>query len=107
MRASDRVVAQGLQYQGIGEKLPYSFATTPWGSSPTSITVAVLDKTTNYEDVTETVMPDYTGPLTPSGDTITLPKLESLTVEHLYQIEVSFTAEGADWVVIIPVKGKR
>lgn len=82
----------GLFQQGIDEQIAYSITTTKWGSSPTSPSVVVKDVTAALADVTATVMP--TGTASAAGDVITLPKLKSLTVDHIYRIEVQFTIGG-------------
>ncbi len=88
---SSRYVKEGLQTQGVDEKVIYTITTTPWGTSPASLAAVVKDESAANQDVTSTVMPG-----TPSavGDVITLPQLKSLTAGHLYRVEVKFDANG-------------
>jgi hypothetical protein len=90
---TDRQVQERDISQGIEEEVVYSFSTTPWGSSPTSITAKVFDVTNeDRTDVTATVMP--TGAASAVGDVISLPALKLLTDLHIYRVEVKFTAGG-------------
>jgi len=91
MKADDRRVAEGLQYQGIEEQIIYSLTTTNWGSSPTSPSVKAYDETAAYADVSATVL---SGSPSVAGDAITLPTVKSLTADHRYRIEVQFTVGG-------------
>ena len=87
-------VREGTKVQGSEESLSYSVVTTPWGSSPTAVSVTAWDETHN-KDVTTTVFP--TNSPTVSTDTITLSPLKSLNQGHLYRIKVKFTATGQIW----------
>jgi hypothetical protein len=88
----EREVIEGKQEQGIDEEIVYSITTTPWGSSPTSIVVTAYDFTSGeYTDVSATVL---SGSANAVGDVITLPKLQDLTENHKYRIEVKFTCSG-------------
>ena len=80
--------------QGVDEIIAYTLTTTPWGSSPSSVSVAVKDVTAGAAatDVTNTVMP--TNSPTVSGDVITLSPLKLLTDSHKYRVEVKFTCSG-------------
>jgi len=87
-----REAVEGMRYQGKDESIPYSITTTPWGSSPASISVTAWDVSAGaYTDVTATVIP---GSASAVGDVITLPNLLSLTQGHKYRIEVKFTCSG-------------
>lgn len=88
---TSRIVKEGRQIQGTDEKIVYTITTTPWGTSPSSLTAVVKDESASNLDVTSTVMP---GTPTAVGDVITLPQLKSLTVDHLYRVEVKFDAAG-------------
>jgi hypothetical protein len=79
--------------QGVDESIVYTLTTTPWGSSPGTISVKVFDVTDNdREDVTSTVMP--TNSPSASEDEITLSPLKLLTADHTYRVEVKFTCSG-------------
>lgn len=88
-----RVIKQSPVVQGVDEIVPYTLTTTPWGSSPTSISCAVYDITNGArDDVTGTVMPTNTP--TATGDVITLSPLKLLTANHNYRVEILFTCSG-------------
>ena len=88
-------VAEGAQFQTTNEELCYTITTTNWASTPTSISAVAYDETDDDEDVTTTVFP--TNSPSKSGDVITLSPLKTLTVNHVYRIEVKFTAGGSIW----------
>lgn len=80
--------------QGEDEKIPYKFLSTPWGTSPTGVSVKVFDvtnaqQTSEWLDVTTTVMPVNSPSVV--GNLITLSKLQNLTDAHVYRVEVKFT----------------
>lgn len=85
-----REVVEGAQLQGVDEKITYSLTTTPWGSSPASITVVAKDLTSDSADVTSAVFP--AGSASASGDVITLAPLTALVAGHRYRIEIKFTS---------------
>ena len=92
-----REVKEGLQYQGVEEEIAYTLTTTPWGSTPTSISAKVFSVPSNgvdsdFADTTTDNMP--AGSPSASGDIITLPPLKSLTAGQLYRVEVKFTTAG-------------
>jgi hypothetical protein len=91
--SDDREVIESPLQQGADEEIAYQLTMTPWGSSPTNVSVKAYDITGGvYADVTSTVL---TGNPTVSGDVITLPVLASLTAGKRYRIEVKFdSADG-------------
>lgn len=91
MNPNDREVKEGTQYQGKDEEVAYNVTTTPWGSSPSGVTVMVLDETNNDKDVTSSVT---SGSTNVSGDVITLLTIKSLAAGHRYRVEVEFTTGG-------------
>lgn len=92
--AISREVREGKQNQGVDESIAYTITTTPWGGTPSSVSVVVKDVSDPAAPsvVTATVMP--TGSASVAGDVITLPALKLLTAEHLYKVEVMFTSGG-------------
>ena len=55
---STRAVQESPIVQGEDEIITYDLTTTPWGSSPTNVTVKVYDITDGAEtDVTTTIIP--------------------------------------------------
>ena len=98
-----RTVAEGVQRQGVDELLYYSVTTTPWGSTPASVTVVAKDITDPYNitTVTGTVL---SGSASVNGDVITLPAVTALTAGHKYKVEVKFTDSNSNvWECYIEV----
>lgn len=75
--------------QGVDEQIAYSVTVTAWGSTPTSVAVAVTKS--DGTDVTTTVT---SGTASVTGDIITLPVIKSLTAGEVYRVEVKFTVSG-------------
>src|SRR3990172_1901961 len=78
--------------QGLDESISYTLTTTPWGSSPTSISVTAWDIT--YGEMTNVSSTVLTGTPAAVGDVITLPVMAGLTENHAYRVEVKFTSGG-------------
>ena len=107
MKRDGREVVEGIQYQGVDEQIIYSLTTTNWGSNPTAtVSVKAYDVTDDYTDVSGTVL---SGSASVSDDVITLPKVKSLTLGHLYRIEVQFTITGVGtpFEAYIQIEGTR
>lgn len=94
MATISRQVKQGRQPQGIEEKIAYTITTTPWGGTPVVAAFKAYDITgpRQYDDVTATVFPS--GTTSVSGDVITLPLLQALTIDHVYRVECRWTFGG-------------
>jgi hypothetical protein len=103
--SSIREVVEGKQTQGEDEKIAYSITSTPWGSSPTDVSVVVKDIYDNYKDVTTIVMPF--GLIGVTGDKITLKPLIALTRDRLYRVEVKFTVNGNICEPFFEVRAER
>lgn len=98
MKINSRRIIESPLYQGEDEQIVYSLTTTPWGSSPTGVSVVVKDA--DGTDVTSSVT---SGSATVSGDVITLPTIKSLTAGEEYRLEVKFTTGGdvmEAWAII-------
>lgn len=82
--------------QGVHERISYTIDTTPWGGSPSAVSVTVYNYSTrSTEDefnVTDTVMP--TNEPTVDEDTITLSPLYSLTAGIRYRITIQWSNAG-------------
>lgn len=89
--ATRREAKEGVQPQGVDERIAYTLTTTPWGSTPTGVAVSVTDDA-DGSTVTSTVMP--TNSPSVAGDVITLSLLRSLTAGHVYRVDVQFTCSG-------------
>ena len=89
-----RHVQESPVSQGEDEIISYILDTTPWGGTPSAITIVVFDitnadETSDWVDVTSTVMP-VNNP-TVSGNNITISPLKLLTDAHIYRMEMKFT----------------
>jgi hypothetical protein len=93
--AGSRQTAESPVIQGADESIAYSITTTPWGSTPTSVTMVVWDITDADVpvDVTSTVV---TGSISTSGDVITTKRIRLLTLGHKYRVEVLFTDSNSN-----------
>jgi hypothetical protein len=105
-----REIKEGKQYQGVEEEVAYTLTTTPWGSTPTSITAKVFSVPSNGvdSDYTDTTTDNFpTNSPSASGDIITLSPLKSLVLDTLYRVEVKFTASGNIFEAYAYVKAER
>ena len=92
MTQQTREVLEGRQIQGSTESIARKVTILPAGSAPTLTTVVAYDITAHaWTVVTSTVL---TGSGSVAGDEITLPALHSLTADHTYWIEFTFTSGG-------------
>lgn len=87
---STREIAEGTQFQGVDEEITYQIDVSNWGSSPTSVSMVVLDNATR-SDVTSVVT---TGSISVNGNVITLKTIRSLVAGTTYRVEVKFTISG-------------
>lgn len=87
MELSDLTIVESPIYQGTNEQVVYTLDTSPWGSTPTSPELIILDKA--GADVTASVS---TGAFSTVGDVLTLPKIQNLSVSSSpYMLYVRFT----------------
>jgi len=94
---TNRAIRESPVTQGEDEIISYTLTTTPWGSSPSSVSVVVYDvtgatSTAAWTNVTATVMPVNSPSVV--GDVITLSPLKLLTDGHIYRLEIRFTCGG-------------
>ena len=104
MAVVSREVREGLQLQGEDEQIAYTITTTPWGASPSSVTVVVKDETANFDVVTTSVT---TGTVSVVGDVITTPIIKNLMIRHTYRVEVLFTAGSNVYECYFRLRGER
>ncbi len=101
-----REIKESPWEQGADEKFSYSLTTTPYGSSPSGVSVTVFSVLDGvYTDAESTVMPTNTPSV--NGDVITLSPLKSLAVGTKYRLEIKFTADGNDWEPYAMITGVR
>jgi hypothetical protein len=89
--ATNREVVEGYQEQTSTEEIIYSITTTPWGSTPSTVSAAAYQEGAETL-VTTTVFPTNSPAV--AGDVITLSPLKALTKGYTYRIEVKFTSGG-------------
>lgn len=101
-----REIREGMQYQGVDEQIIYTLTTTPWGSSPSSVSAKIYSIAGNgtRTDVTSTCM---SGTCSVNGDVITLPTILSLSDGTLYRIEVKFSCSGNVFEAYAYIKGEQ
>lgn len=103
---STREIAEGLQYQGADEVIPYTLTTTNWGTAPASATANIysINGVGVLTDVTSTNMP---GACSVSGDVITLPVVTGLTAGTRYRVEVQFVISGGTYEAYSMIQAER
>lgn len=102
--SSARMVREGRQSQGVNEAIAYRLTTTPWGTSPGSITVTATNETLDGADVSATVL---SGVASVSGDVISTPVLSGLTAGHLYRVAIRFACGGNTFEAVVEVAAER
>jgi hypothetical protein len=103
--ASVREIVEGVQEQGEAEEIVYTFdAANIVGGAPSTPSVVVLDEDNDFEDVTADTT---TGTASVMGTVITSPTIHSLTAEHTYRVEISFTIGGQQVVHYMRIDCKR
>lgn len=100
-----RQVAEGVQSQGVNERIAYIVDVSHWGSTPSGVSVQAFDVTAgNYTDVTAT---NLSGSASVAGNNITTPTVHSLTAGHMYRVEVLFVVSGNTLEAVIPIQAER
>ena len=85
-----QIIETGLK-QGADEEIAYTLTTTPWGDSPSSVSVTAYDMSDSFAVVTDDIL---SGSASNSSTTITTPVVDSLVAGHRYRIEIKFTTGG-------------
>ncbi len=83
-----REVKESPLAQGADEQIAYSLTTTPWGSSPSSVSVKIYNLATGV-DLTTT---NLSGSASAAGDVITTPLVTALVAGVSYKLEIKFTS---------------
>lgn len=106
MPSSTRRVQQHPDPQGVNEARRYTVDTTPWGGSPASPVVTVLNVTASPvgTDVTATVC---SGAASVQANVITTPLISSLTLNHVYHAFVRWTASGETLEAWFEIRAER
>ena len=85
-----RQIKESPLAQGEDEQIAYSLTTTPWGSTPSSVSVVIK----SLPDLTDTSATNLSGSASVDGDVITTPKVISLVAGTQYRLEIKFTCSG-------------
>lgn len=83
-------------YQGEDEKIAYRLTTTPWGTSPTDVSVSFYDITYGGRVSANAFL---SGVASVSGDVITCPIIQGLIPNRKYRLEIKFVSGGNTWEV--------
>jgi hypothetical protein len=88
------------------ESIQYRVTTTNWGSSPASVAAVLYDVTDAWKNVSSTNLVKDETPAV-NGDTITLPRVKSLTAEHIYFYDVTFVSGANTFAFFLRIYGVR
>lgn len=106
MKPDDRIIIESPLFQGSDEQIAYKLTTTPWGSTPTSITAKIyLVETNVWTDYSTSCFGATTS--TVSGDVITLPTVKSLTAGSKYRLEIKFSSGGNIFEPYVIIEAQR
>lgn len=97
-----REVKESPLVQGADESLAYSLTTTPWGSSPSSVSVKIYNLTTGA-DLSAT---NLSGSASAAGDVITTPLVTALVAGTSYKLEIKFTCGSSVFEVFAKIHGE-
>lgn len=100
-----REVKESPIVQGEDEKIAYTLTTTPWGSSPSNVSVTMYEYTDNVigTNVSATRMD---GAAAISGDVITTPVI-SVVANTNYRLEIKFTVGGNELEAFAVICGEK
>lgn len=105
MNDADRRVIESPLYQGIDEEIAYLLTTTPWGATPTSVTVKLYAWAGGtYTDVSTTCL---SGSASVNGNVITTPVVKALVAGTNYRLEIKFTCTGNVFETFCEIRGQR
>lgn len=106
----DRKIVESPLTQGRDESISYQLTTTPWGGTPSSVSVSVYDVTNGIYTALTVAQMNVVMPVnspTVNGDVITLSPLRMLSVGVWYRVEVKFTSGGDIWEPYFVVIGEN
>lgn len=102
-----REIKEGINYQGSNESISYTLTIpTTWGTAPTSPVANIYtdNRDGTYADVTSTNM---SGTATVSGQVITLPLIQALTIDQMYRVDVKWQESGGTLSAYAFIMGER
>ena len=85
-----QITETGLK-QGADEEIAYTLTTTPWGDSPSSVSVTAYDMSDSFAVVTADIL---SGSASTTSTSVTTPVVLDLVAGHNYRIEIKFTTGG-------------
>ena len=85
-----QIIETGLK-QGADEEIAYTLTTTPWGDSPSSVSVTAYDMSDSFAVVTADIL---SGSASTTSTSVTTPVVLDLVAGHNYRIEIMFTTGG-------------
>ena len=103
MTKSIRETKESPVVQGVDERIAYTLTTTPWGSSPGTLSCA-LKTLPGLVDVSAAKL---TGSTTASGDVITSPVVFGLASGQQYRLEFKFTISGNVFEAYVIINGEE
>lgn len=104
MKPEDRLIEQSPLYQGANEKIAYKLLTTPWGGSPTDVTV-VLRLLKDDSDVSATNM--EAGAAIIEGDEIKTRRVISLAPHVGYRLVFKWMNDGNEEETHVEIYGQK
>ena len=103
MTKSIRETKESPVAQGVDERIAYTLTTTPWGSSPGTLSCA-LKTLPGLVDVSAAKL---SGSTTASGDVITSPVIFGLVSGQQYRLEFKFTISGNVFEAYVIINGEE
>lgn len=103
MTRSTREVKESPLPQGVDERIAYTLTTTPWGSSPGTIS-CVLKVLPGLVDVSSEKL---SGSPSANGDVITSPIVYDLLAGQTYRLEFKFTCSSNVFETYLILKGEQ
>ena len=103
MTRSIREVQQSPLPQGVDERIAYTLTTTPWGSSPGTLSCA-LKVLPSLADVSSAKL---SGSPSATGDVITSPIVYGLNSGQQYRLEFKFTCSSNIFEAYLILRGEE
>lgn len=102
MNEISRTVIESPLYQGENESIGYRLDTGPWGGTPTSPVITILN------NLNEDVTTDLTaGSESVSGNYVTYRAVQSLSRDEIYKMLLRFTSSGNVFEALCTLIGQR
>lgn len=89
-----RKIKESPLHQGEDEQVAYNLTVTPWGSSPSSVSVKLFLYNKVSGKLTDVSATCLSGSASTVGDVITTPVVQHLAAGQMYRLEIQFTVSG-------------